>query len=188
MSFWCFNSGADPAQSPPGAEAFGGKLYNVHYAKLFNPQYIERCSAGSLCHELWRRTGKADLMTLCFAIDHPHYQHVWAVEYDVHFQGLWTFFFNRFAASKADLIGTLLGPMDDLPANVQVMPPAFHDEAGDRPASGRRHIGLLSHLSHEPGVPGNVGRLLSQRLGWPLRVYAWNARKAPRDDNRRHRR
>jgi hypothetical protein len=141
--FLVFNSGADPAQPPSDAAIFGDKLYIVHDAKLFNPVYSERCGEQSLRHELWRKAGSADLMVLCFALEHQHYQHIWGVEYDVHFQGLWSFFFDRFAGSNADLIGTLLGPMDELPANVQAMPPAFHDEAGNRPASADAIAGFF---------------------------------------------
>ena len=135
--------GDGPIQTLARADVSADRLYAVNDAKLFNPAYTERCSPESLSHILWRKAGNADLMSLCFAADHPQYNDVWCVEYDVHFEGNWAFFFDRFAGSDADLLGTLLGPVEELPLNVQTMPPVLRDEAGIRPTPSDTVVGFF---------------------------------------------
>ena len=118
--------------TPPEAEIFGDRIYTVNYIKLHKVDYHERCSSNSLSDPAWKMGGNADLMAICFADDHPIYDYIWGIEYDVHFEGSWGFFLSRFEASEADLLGTLIGPISELA--VQDMPPAFRDETGSRPS------------------------------------------------------
>jgi hypothetical protein len=53
--------------------------------------------------------GNTDTIFLLFHRQHPQYEHVWGIEYDVHYEGSWSYFFDHFGGSTADLLGTTLG-------------------------------------------------------------------------------
>jgi hypothetical protein len=52
---------------------------------------------------------------LSFAADRP-YDFIWRIEYDVRFSGQWVDFFDAFASSPADLLGTTLGTFKRTPS------------------------------------------------------------------------
>jgi hypothetical protein len=56
----------------------------------------------------WLSARDVELFALLFALRHPNYRHVWAVEYDVAFTGRWHTLFDAFAASPADLLATTI--------------------------------------------------------------------------------
>jgi hypothetical protein len=59
--------------------------------------------------------GHADLPVLLFRSRYPHYRQFWIVEYDVRWTGAWIEFFDAFAESPADLLGTTVNRYPECP-------------------------------------------------------------------------
>lgn len=81
--------------------------------------YPNKCNPEGWDGKGWEMVpGNCDLPLLIFHRAHPFYDDYWAIEYDVHYQGNWGFFFNRFAKSHADLIGTTIYEAGETPEKV----------------------------------------------------------------------
>ncbi len=78
--------------------------------------YSEKCQSGE-----WDINGNLDLVFLEFRRRLPDYQFYWFIEYDVHYEGRWSRFFERFQDSKADLIGTTLEYISKIPHKLQTL-------------------------------------------------------------------
>jgi hypothetical protein len=52
---------------------------------------------------------------LRFILEHQEYDYYWGIEYDVHFEGKWSTFMERFRTSSADLIATTICKHSEIP-------------------------------------------------------------------------
>jgi hypothetical protein len=59
--------------------------------------------------------GNMDVPVLDFYRAFPGYAHYWVVEFDVRFTGRWSYLFNCFRRSKADLLATTMFDYEDYP-------------------------------------------------------------------------
>ncbi|MFT8246597.1 hypothetical protein [Roseomonas sp. BN140053] len=97
---------------PPPCEAgmSSQELVHVTLSDLFRLGYPEKCRAAD-----WEMAGNLDLVFLEFARRRPYYDRYWFVEYDVHWEGNWSVFFERFRRTGADLLATTILPIDEVP-------------------------------------------------------------------------
>jgi hypothetical protein len=66
--------------------------------------YPEKCR-----REHWKlNPGNTDLIMLHFISEHPDYDYYWGIEYDVHYEGKWSFLMDAFSKSSADLLTTTI--------------------------------------------------------------------------------
>ncbi len=65
--------------------------------------------------EGWAMSGNLDLVFLEFRNRFPDHSHYWFVEYDVHWEGVWSRFFEHFRHSQADVLGATMLRVDDVP-------------------------------------------------------------------------
>ena len=93
-----------------------GHFESVTVGDLFQLPYPEKCHAGE-----WDIAGNLDLVFLEFRRRNPGYDAYWFVEYDVHYQGDWTDFFEHFRASRAGLIGTILERIAKTPHKLKTL-------------------------------------------------------------------
>ena len=56
-----------------------------------------------------------EFIVLNFFLKNPTYKYYWYIEYDVHFNGLWSIFFDYFLKNDADFIGTKIKKYKDHP-------------------------------------------------------------------------
>ncbi len=94
--------------------------------------------------------GNADLIVFSFFRARPEYAYLWIIEYDVHYEGKWSYFFERFESSNADLLGTSMGCLATLPRAVQHMNPPLKDEHGVQPALKETIAGIVSDPPPKP--------------------------------------
>ena len=80
---------------------------------LFQLPYPEKCHAGK-----WDIAGNLDLVFLEFRRRLPNYDFYWFVEYDVHYEGHWSKFFEHFRTSDAGIIGTTLEDIAKIPHKI----------------------------------------------------------------------
>jgi hypothetical protein len=79
------------------------RLVRLSEADLLALPYPEKCRQPE-----WRIDGNLDLAFLAFRRRVAGYRNVWFIEYDVHYEGNWSRFFEHFRRSPADLIGTTM--------------------------------------------------------------------------------
>ena len=86
------------ADLPIGAD----DLVHITRDDIFKLPYQQKCHSGA-----WEMAGNLDLVFLELRRRLPNYRHYWFIEYDVHFEGLWSRFFEHFRDSAADLLGAI---------------------------------------------------------------------------------
>ncbi len=107
--FIAINSGKEAPDFPAGAEDIADSLFLCNYASLLTLGYPGKCNPnGWNGRPFATNPGNADLIAHAFHRANPQYAYYWAMEYDVHFEGKWEFFFNRFRMSQADVLGTCI--------------------------------------------------------------------------------
>ena len=67
------------------------------------------------CRGNWVMDGNLDAVFLEFRRRRPQHGHYWFVEYDVHWEGEWRVFFERFRGSPSGLVGATMQHMDEVP-------------------------------------------------------------------------
>lgn len=72
--------------------------------------YPEKCQSDG-----WVIDGNLDLVFLEFRRRNPGYDRFWFVEYDVHWEGRWEVLFEHFRGSDADVLGTTMQAIDEVP-------------------------------------------------------------------------
>ncbi|MFT8247089.1 hypothetical protein [Roseomonas sp. BN140053] len=97
-----------PAPSTPGMA--GQELVHVTLEDLLRPGYPEKCQVAD-----WEMAGNLDLVFLELARRRPEYDRYWFVEYDVHWEGRWSVFFEHFRQSEADVLATTITSLADVP-------------------------------------------------------------------------
>ncbi len=83
---------------------------------LFRLPYPKKRHTGD-----WDIAGNIDMAFLEFRRRLPDYDHYWFVEYDVHYEGNWSRFFEHFRDSAADVIATTLEYLSNTPSKVSVL-------------------------------------------------------------------
>lgn len=108
--FLVVNFGAKPITVPPDYERFADRLFLCNTECLLSLKYSVKCNRAGWRGSGWTlNPGNADTIFLLFHRRHPQYEYVWGIEYDVHYEGSWSYFFEHFDRSTADLLGTTLG-------------------------------------------------------------------------------
>jgi hypothetical protein len=108
--FLVVNFGAKPITVPSDCEKLEGRLFLCNTERLLSLKYPEKCNPAGWRGSGWTlNPGNTDTIFLLFHRHHPQYDYVWGIEYDVHYEGSWSYFFDHFAGSSADLLGTTLG-------------------------------------------------------------------------------
>jgi hypothetical protein len=111
---------AGPERIPPGTRIPPGGFFLCNEASLLALPYPRKCAAeGSR-----PASADADLVALLFCARHPEYERVWAIEYDVHYEGDWGAFFDHFEESPADLLTTTIRRGGEAPPDPAE--PPFH--------------------------------------------------------------
>ena len=91
-------------------------LVHVTRDDIFGPSYPRKCQEAG-----WEMAGNLDLVFLEFARRHPGYDRIWFMEYDVHWEGNWRVFFDRFHGSAADVLATTVQRIADVPHKLDVL-------------------------------------------------------------------
>lgn len=114
------NCGEGPERIPDDAAHLpDAAFFLCNNKSLLSLPYREKCNPVG-----WRlNPGNADLIPLLFMARHPECEHVWGVEYDVHYQGAWSTIFDHFNDSKADLLATSIRFQRELAYKTQMVPP-----------------------------------------------------------------
>ena len=82
----------------------GEAFFLASDARLLRLPYPTKCAPAG-----WRiNPGNADLIPLSFGYERPEFDRIWGIEYDVHYEGDWSVFFDHFEASDAALLTTTL--------------------------------------------------------------------------------
>ena len=68
----------------------------------------------------WDMAGNLDLVFLEFRRRHPDRDVYWFIEYDVHWEGAWTVFFEHFRNSTADVLAATVFPVQDHPSKYKI--------------------------------------------------------------------
>lgn len=156
------NCGEEPERIPDAAARLpAAAFFLCSNRSLLSLPYPVKCDPVG-----WRiNPGNADLIALLFMAQHPEIEHVWGVEYDVHYQGSWSTLFGHFADSKADLLATAIRSHRDVP-NKMVVPqlrsPSFQEyQEADRMfvflplyRLSRRGAGAIDH-AYRAGAAGH---------------------------------
>jgi hypothetical protein len=129
--FVIYDTASGPLQAPAETAFLKDALHLCNHAKLIALGYPEKTKPEGWTGKGWETIHNADTLVLSFYRDHPEYAYYWGIEYDVHFEGKWGFFFERFEASTADLLGTMLDSATKVPR--LVLNPPFHDPQGKKP-------------------------------------------------------
>ena len=82
----------------------------ISRADILRLPFPEKCRA-----DKWEMAGNLDLVFLEFARRNPGYDQYWFIEYDVHWEGVWSTFFEHFRASPAGVLAASVHRMDDAP-------------------------------------------------------------------------
>ena len=98
----------DPGASLAGLEE--ADVERISRADLFQLPYPQKCR-----DEDWQMAGNLDLVFLEFVRRHPSYTHYWFVEYDVHWEGRWSVFFEHFRNTGADVLAATVQQIDEVP-------------------------------------------------------------------------
>ncbi len=105
---WMILSTDDPAA--PIAWLNEKDVVRISKADIFRPGYPQKCR-----EQGWTMAGNLDLVFLEFKRRLPNYSHYWFVEYDVHWEGIWSVLFEYFRHSKAALLAATLQHTDEVP-------------------------------------------------------------------------
>jgi hypothetical protein len=109
--FLALNRGKADRAAPEGTEEIAERLYICNEASLTRLPYPDKCRPEGWSGKGWTlNPGNTDLIVLSFFLEHPDYDYYWGIEYDVHYEGNWSFLFERFERSDADILGTTLYP------------------------------------------------------------------------------
>ncbi len=136
--FLLINCGEKTAAYPSAEEAIGNHVFLCNTAMLLALGYPEKCRLEGWTGKGWTlNPGNTDLLMLSFVQAHPEYEHYWGIEYDVHYEGKWRSFFNHFASSRADLLGTTLYRQTET-SHKGLMPPLV--------AAGQKPVGFTEAL------------------------------------------
>lgn len=99
-----------------GPELPAEQLECVDVEDLFRLPYPGKCHDGD-----WDIAGNLDLLFLEFRRRLPDYELYWFVEYDVHYEGSWSRFFEHFRSSKADVLATTLEYVAKVPHKLETL-------------------------------------------------------------------
>ena len=92
------------------------QLECIDVEDLFGLPYPGKCHAGE-----WDIAGNLDLVFLEFRRRLPDYESYWFVEYDVHYQGNWSRFFEHFRGSNADILAATLEYIAKIPHKLETL-------------------------------------------------------------------
>ena len=107
--FLLVNIGKSAESLPEGAGDIRDRIMVCNNASLLEMGYPGKCDPNGWDGQGWTlNPGNTDLLMLLFRRRNPGYDYYWGLEYDVHYQGNWSVFFNHFAPSDADLLATSL--------------------------------------------------------------------------------
>lgn len=121
-------SADDPAADTAGVPR--DRVDRISKADIFAFGYPVKCDDTD-----WDMAGNLDLVFLEFRRRHPGRAAYWFLEYDVHWEGAWGVFFERFRGSPADVLAATVFPVQDHPTKykigaypAQVVPPGMRWE------------------------------------------------------------
>jgi hypothetical protein len=125
--FIALNCGEAPERVPAAAARMPREAFFLCSNKsLLSLPYPTKCAPAG-----WRlNPGNTDLIGLLFLARNPEYDRLWAIEYDVHYEGDWARFFAHFAHSPADLLTTTIYRQGETPKKELKPPfrsPSFQD-------------------------------------------------------------
>jgi len=131
--FIALNCGDAPERVPDGAAHLPRDAFFLcSNESLLSLPYPVKCA-----REGWRlNPGNTDLIGLLFLARHPGYDLLWAIEYDVHYEGAWGQFFAHFAQSPADLLTTTIYRQRETPGK-ELKPPFRSPSFQDYPEADR---------------------------------------------------
>ena len=107
------------SNNDPTADSAGlaeDRLVRISQDDLFGLSYPKKCESNG-----WLIEGNLDLVFLEFRRRHPGYDRFWFVEYDVHWEGKWDVLFEHFRGSDADVLGTTMLGIDEVPHKLDVL-------------------------------------------------------------------
>jgi len=103
----------------PGAETArvpAGRMVRIGRDSLLRLGYPAKCAPDG-----WAIDGNLDLVFLEFRRLRPGYDRFWFVEYDVHWEGRWEVLFEHFRGSDADVLGTTMQAIDEVPHKLETL-------------------------------------------------------------------
>jgi len=105
---WMILSTDDPTASIAGLDE--SDVVRISRDDIFRLGYPQKCR-----EQDWSMAGNLDLVFLEFKRRMPDYGHYWFVEYDVHWEGIWSVLFEHFRASDAALLAATVQQIDEVP-------------------------------------------------------------------------
>jgi hypothetical protein len=131
--YLAINCGDKERAAPDGCGIAGESLFLCNTQSLVALGYPVKCDPKGWTGKGWTSNpGNADTIALSFYKSRPDYAYYWGTEYDVHYEGRWSYFLTRFEHSKADLLGTTIcnGALNPRKSTI---PPPFLNPRGERP-------------------------------------------------------
>ena len=107
---------ANEPDPPIGAD----RVVRISRDDLFRLPYPQKCHPGP-----WVIAGNLDLVFLEFRRRMPGFLQYWFVEYDVHFEGHWSRFFNHFRDSESAIIGAIQEYISKVPHKLDLGYPSL---------------------------------------------------------------
>ena len=117
----------DPTAAAAGGVDVPGLVW-ISKEDLFRLGYPQKCR-----HQNWVMAGNLDLVFLEFQRRLPDYDQYWFVEYDVHWEGDWSVFFEHFRHSQAALLAATLQHIDEVPQKLALLSYPQHVVPADVP-------------------------------------------------------
>lgn len=105
---WMILSTDDPKAPIAGLDE--SDVVRISKDDIFRTPYPQKCR-----EQGWSMAGNLDLVFLEFKRRLPAYSHYWFVEYDVHWEGVWSVFFEYFRDSEAALLAATVQQIDEVP-------------------------------------------------------------------------
>lgn len=100
-------------------------LSEQEVVRIRKTEFLRLPYPGKCFDDGWAMSGNLDLAFLEFARRHPRYEQYWFVEYDVHWEGVWSVFFNHFRDSDAAVLATSVQTIDEAPHKLHRRQPAL---------------------------------------------------------------
>ena len=113
------------APLPEAGALLGSRLVRTCDEELLQLGYPAKCR-----RQGWDIQGNADLIFLQAQRRRPDYERYWFIEYDVHWEGRWDVLFEHFRGSDADVLATIVCPIDEVSHAIGVLvePPLVFPE------------------------------------------------------------
>ncbi|TBN49060.1 hypothetical protein EYF88_13205 [Paracoccus sediminis] len=125
------NCGANSLDMPKAALPHADHIHLCNFRQIMALPYPAKVDPAGWNGLGWKMPGHEDTNMLCFYKNYPDFDYYWGIEYDVHFEGHWSFLFRHFEQSRADILATALYNAAETPK--KILNPLVRNPEGDIP-------------------------------------------------------